>query len=78
MRLSQPNLSKYLRDLAAEGLVERVGNAQSAFRVPHEAETRALLRAAGLIHAKHHGARLSDGMALANEMKRQEEAGLGT
>jgi DNA-binding transcriptional ArsR family regulator len=70
--MSQPNLSRYLSELAAQGLVERPGSIQAPFRVPRPTETRALLRAAGLIHAAHHGANASDGVDLANEMDRQE------
>lgn len=73
--MSQPNISKYLRELSAQGLVERTGNAQGPFRVPRPSETRALLRAAGRIHAAHHGASASDGMDLADEMDRQESDG---
>jgi hypothetical protein len=34
-----------------------------------------LLRAAGVIHAAHHGVTASDGTELANEMERQEALG---
>jgi hypothetical protein len=73
--MNQPNLSKYLRDLSSEGLVERDGNNWTPYRVPRPTETRMLLRAAGLIHAAHHGASASDGMDLAREIERQEQAG---
>lgn len=72
LQISQPNLSKYLRDLSFEGLVERAGNTWAPYSVPRPTETRTLLRAAGLIHAAHHGASASDGIDLAREMERQE------
>lgn len=79
LSLGQPTLSRHLRDLSAEGLIERLGNTRAPFRASRPVETRAMLRAAGLIHAGHHGESASDGMTLVREMARQEEdAGDGT
>lgn len=77
LSLSQPTLSRHLRELSEEGLVERLGNTRSPFRAARPDETRALLRAAGLIHAAHHGASTSDGMELVREMERQERGAGG-
>jgi DNA-binding HxlR family transcriptional regulator len=76
LAVSQSSLSRYLSELAAEGLVVRTGNAQAPFRVPRPAETLTLLRSAGMIHAAHHGEGASDGIALASEMEKiAREAG---
>jgi hypothetical protein len=77
LKMTQPNLSRYLSELSAQGLVERAGNAQAPFRVPRPTETRTLLCAAGRIHAAHHGASASDGGELASEMERQEQEAAG-
>jgi DNA-binding MarR family transcriptional regulator len=67
---SQENVSRYLKILEAEGLIERGGRQRAPYFVPLHRETRALLLAAGRIHEAHLGESATEARALIKEMEK--------
>jgi DNA-binding transcriptional ArsR family regulator len=72
---SQPTLSKHVKPLIDEGLLERSGGFHGSLYAPHPREAQTLLRAAAEIQAAHYGALASDALELAEEMRAELSSG---